>query len=516
VLDVADGKLLLEQTVTDADGDTDTASIDIGAAGIFKVEDDGPQLSADNLAIANVEGTFTGNFEIAVGSDVQTFAASFDSANALTWTNPRDGFSFLYDPATQTGTATFVDSNNTTQTFFTIKLNSDGTYDFNLVTPDPVTEESTGSLLAGISGGSGLESYTIDESRFGGQFKLVLTGSTDNGATAGTLTISSTDLGVNDNVMHGNKDDVLRFDVQQVNPDASVSSLTIHVATTAGWKEADQVSITVKYIEDADPQPATTQVWGSDQEVTFEFDPSKTVDYIDLTPVGNTSFKIDGVSMEYTTKVFPDDYEIGFTLIGDDADGDTASTDFSVAVNTIDSQTSTYTLTGTSEADSIYGTPGDDILVGEDGNDILIGGAGSDTITGGAGQDTIYLGLTTDADSIDGQTDTINFGQSDIASGPDTIYGFDTAAPAALGSGAGGDVLNISDLLSGTGVANLEDAVANNYISFTQDAVTGGTTVNVDTTGTGGNFQAVAILANVTFTDASEVQTMLQDNIQVV
>ncbi|MFA5712373.1 DUF5801 repeats-in-toxin domain-containing protein, partial [Mycolicibacterium sp.] len=41
-LDVAAGALLLEQTVTDADGDTDTASIDIGAAGIFKIEDDGP------------------------------------------------------------------------------------------------------------------------------------------------------------------------------------------------------------------------------------------------------------------------------------------------------------------------------------------------------------------------------------------------------------------------------------------------------------------------------------------
>ena len=138
----------------------------------------------------------------------QSFAASFNSANSLTWANPRDGFSFNYDTATQTGTATFNNGTGT-QTFFTVHLNSNGTYDFNLVTPDPVTVVNIDSLLAGIAGGSNLSSFTLPSSNFGGEFNLVLTGYENNGATNSTITISSASLGVGDNVMHGSKDDVL-------------------------------------------------------------------------------------------------------------------------------------------------------------------------------------------------------------------------------------------------------------------------------------------------------------------
>ncbi|HZX18771.1 MAG TPA: DUF5801 repeats-in-toxin domain-containing protein, partial [Pseudomonas sp.] len=42
VLALAEGALLLTQTVTDGDGDSDSASIDLGASGVFSFEDDGP------------------------------------------------------------------------------------------------------------------------------------------------------------------------------------------------------------------------------------------------------------------------------------------------------------------------------------------------------------------------------------------------------------------------------------------------------------------------------------------
>ncbi|SCW86089.1 type I secretion C-terminal target domain (VC_A0849 subclass), partial [Pseudomonas peli] len=42
VLALTEGALLLTQTVTDDDGDSDSASIDLGAAGVFSFEDDGP------------------------------------------------------------------------------------------------------------------------------------------------------------------------------------------------------------------------------------------------------------------------------------------------------------------------------------------------------------------------------------------------------------------------------------------------------------------------------------------
>ena len=43
------GSLLVQQTVTDADGDSDTAEVDV-SAGVFKIEDDGPSASVDGEA----------------------------------------------------------------------------------------------------------------------------------------------------------------------------------------------------------------------------------------------------------------------------------------------------------------------------------------------------------------------------------------------------------------------------------------------------------------------------------
>ncbi|WP_415755436.1 retention module-containing protein [Pseudomonas leptonychotis] len=56
VLSLADGVLLLTQTVTDGDGDSDSASIDLGAAGVFSFEDDGPlaELSAQPRELGTV------------------------------------------------------------------------------------------------------------------------------------------------------------------------------------------------------------------------------------------------------------------------------------------------------------------------------------------------------------------------------------------------------------------------------------------------------------------------------
>ncbi|MGJ0486183.1 MAG: retention module-containing protein [Methylomicrobium sp.] len=250
----------------------------------------------------------------------------------------------------------------------------------------------------------------------------------------------------------------------------------------------------------------------------------------DATDGTDGKFSLDSLQVLATNEGDPLYQSFDTTLT--DADGDTSSGSLDITfapaaaitgTSGDDDMTSFATagddiIYGGAGNDKLIGGEGNDTLMGDSGNDILFGGSGSDALMGGAGHDAIYLGQDMGANTnlIDGQTDTIEFGLGDIGSGPDNIYGFDTAAPAALGSGAGGDVLNISDLLSGTGVSSLGDAVANHYVSFTQDAATGGTIVNVDTTGTGSSFQEVAVLTNVTFTDASQMQTLLQDNIQVV
>ncbi|MCF5841818.1 DUF5801 repeats-in-toxin domain-containing protein, partial [Aeromonas veronii] len=50
VLSVDEGVLTLVQTVTDADGDRASASVDLGANDVFRFEDDGPSISAGSAA----------------------------------------------------------------------------------------------------------------------------------------------------------------------------------------------------------------------------------------------------------------------------------------------------------------------------------------------------------------------------------------------------------------------------------------------------------------------------------
>src|SRR5690606_27329601 len=82
------------------------------------------------------------------------------------------------------------------------------------------------------------------------------------------------------------------------------------------------------------------------------------------------------------------------------------------------------TLDGGAGDDILEGGDGDDLLIGSLGDDVLNGGAGSDLMTGGAGRDEFVF------DSV-------------AAGDHDTITDF------SLGSD--GDVLNVSDLLSGLG-----------------------------------------------------------------
>ncbi|HUP93820.1 MAG TPA: hypothetical protein VM164_02850, partial [Burkholderiales bacterium] len=394
--------------VTDADGDRVENLLTAGDFSIT-VQDDVPTISAGNVAIPNVVGIYEGEYSFSVGSDSQTFVNSF-APGSLVWANPRAGYELEYDAGLSTPTSQIYHGtyNNGANTFFTVMVNADGTYDFALVTADPVKITTLPSLLTGIAGGSNLPSYTIDSSVFDGQFDLVLTGYT-GAHTADTLTISSTDLGVGDNVMHGRKDDVLRFDPQQIaGSNSTFSSLTIHVAKTAGWDPTDSVDVRVHYTSGADT--TATQVWGSDQEVTLNFDLTRIVDWVEINPTGDASFKIDGVALSYTTREFPNDYQLNFQLSGSDADQDTAAASFTVAVNTTD--TSTYTVEGTAGDDHVYGTTGSDVLLGGGGNDVLIydpadllgtaatvydGGAGTDMLRFAASGQTLNLTTLNDA-----------------------------------------------------------------------------------------------------------------------
>lgn len=145
-------------------------------------------------------------------------------------------------------------------------------------------------------------------------------------------------------------------------------------------------------------------------------------------------------------------------------------------------------LYGEAGNDDLRGGDGIDYLYGGDGNDFIHGGAGDDIITGGSGRDKIYGGAG---------SDTFVYLSTDV-DGFDQIWDFE--------NGAGGDAVDISDLLSGY------DADTDDINDFVRSYLHGdGTVIQVDTDGTAGgdSFSSVVWLRTAGFT--GNVESMIAD-----
>ncbi|WP_352521955.1 MULTISPECIES: type I secretion C-terminal target domain-containing protein, partial [unclassified Mesorhizobium] len=450
---------------TDGDGDTATNSSTIDLGGNVRFADDGPSLSVDDIAVNRIAGAITsGHYDFAVGADDSTFAGSFGSG-ALAWTNKGDDFTFqLKSGTTATYEATY-DDGGTTKTFFEITIKDDGTYDFHLITAAPSLTVSSGSLFSGISGGSNLSSYTFAASNFGGAFSLVLTATKEDGNDAGsdpdpaTLTISSTELGINGNSIQEGFDETLRLDVQQQAgfQNSTLSSLSIGVASTGSLAAGDDFQIQVFYTNGTS---VTTPVnYDGSGTVSFDIDSSLTVDYVEFkATTNNVNFKITGISLEYTTTVDPADNVLQFQLTGKDGDGDTATDGFTVNVmagtdgnDTIATGSTDDQVSGGAGNDKLNGGAGNDLLFGGDGNDILIGGVGNDTLTGGTGVDQFRMATNTGMDTIkDFVVGTDKIGLLDTGStGTGSVNFVNTTGTSA------GNALNVSDFAIRASISSL-------------------------------------------------------------
>lgn len=140
------------------------------------------------------------------------------------------------------------------------------------------------------------------------------------------------------------------------------------------------------------------------------------------------------------------------------------------------------TLLGESGNDTLTGGLGNDILLGGDGNDLLIGGIGSDTLTGGAGKDTFKW-------------------MAGDAGGTDTIKDFTT--------GANGDVLDLSELLSGE---HADASTLDHYLTFAPGPGSGKSTLTIDLDGAGSGTTTHTILFdNVDLTAGKSNLQIIQD-----
>lgn len=206
--------------------------------------------------------------------------------------------------------------------------------------------------------------------------------------------------------------------------------------------------------------------------VLYVYDPANPV--ISITTALGQSLRIDFNAATYRyalQSTVADTASEVFTYTVADKDGDTVSSSLTLTVER------SLVTTGTSASDTLTAEDGlANLLFGRDGNDVLLGGLaddhldggnGSDVLSGSAGHDTLIGGLGSDV-----------FRWSLGDAGPDaahravdTIKDFNVAAPAA-----GGDVLDLRDLLVGENTGNLS-----NYLNFETSGSS--TVIRVSTTG---------------------------------
>jgi VCBS repeat-containing protein len=196
-----------------------------------------------------------------------------------------------------------------------------------------------------------------------------------------------------------------------------------------------------------------------------------------------------------------------FNVTGTDALGHSTN-EFLSVVNSADMFTGTAgndtltTLTGNGNANVLSGGAGNDVLDGGAGNDMLIGGAGNDTMTGGTGADVFSWSLA-DRGTV-GTPAT------------DTITAFGTASFAA-----GGDVLDLRDLLVGESHTGANAGNLANYLHFSYNSGTNTTTVNVQSQGAGVDQIITLQSADLTLggtltTDQQIIQNLLNNGKLVV
>jgi Domain of unknown function (DUF5801)/RTX calcium-binding nonapeptide repeat (4 copies) len=506
-------QLLVTQTITDADGDHASASLDVGTLAFFQIQDSGPTIAAHdptsmafNMSSTVASAPVSGSYDFNVGTDTATFGISFGASTALKWNGMPSGYSFEQTDATWNGSTdhnlawTAYDDKHVAQ--FQVTLDDSGHYQFQLLAATGPQITSTGNLMAAITGGSNLPYYNIDASNFGGAFTLQIDG-TVRGSNS-TVTISNTELGVAGNTIQSNEKLVLNVLPQTGYEDASLSKLYLSMANTGSIKVGDSFSYQITYSDGSttaqinefvQAEPGNPSAPGT---VVFDnFDPSKVVSSI-LIWAPNATWKVDGISVDYYKNISANDNTYDFTLTGRDGDGDTAAANFAVTVGV-----------GTAGDDTLRGGASDNVISGGAGNDNIFGGAGNDTIDGGDGNDTIQGGIGNDTLTGGLGADVFKWTLGDVGTvgtpAIDTVKDFQ--------AGTGGDALDLRDLL------DLNGATAGN--GWSGDLVAMATALKgfVQITDTGTSLQLVIDTNGLTTADGAltsnqgKVQTIVLEGI---
>jgi VCBS repeat-containing protein len=205
-------------------------------------------------------------------------------------------------------------------------------------------------------------------------------------------------------------------------------------------------------------------------------------DVVSLTGWNANALEITNAGVNSATLIFT-----ATTLVGTDSQSTVQYLNIVNGTSLLNGSAGADTLNGTATADLLSGGAGADVLNGGTGNDRLLGGAADDILNGNAGDDVL--------DGGDGADHLVGGAGSDRMSGGlgADVYEWRLADAGAAGAppvdrisdfnvaavGAGGDVLDLRDLLQG----ETASATLDRYLDFDTISVPGSTVIHVSSSG---------------------------------
>ncbi len=475
-----------DQTHADAGGNntlTDTVAVSVAGIGGTSATSDVTITIVDDVpAIQFIESKIVDNVSTSHGG-VWSFAPGADGLARieLSLTNEEDvsyikSSSSVYDANTGTATYTAFFDEGGTQPYFTVTLNPDGTYQFEVISAVPsITIKDESSFKDGSIGGNPTAIYleqiiaAKDPGAPPPQTDIKFTGNSNwtsgtNLGTSTTVNSNNNGLGVGSAQTLDNKESItLQFlvgDGGNTNTHPSTIRGVDHIEIdflegSAGKQMPASYSVyVITYDENGGVISQGTQ---SILNGTLTIESDELIYGVSIVNTGNKGLIVSGATTSVTTSIeSPVDVELSFNVNVVDGDGDTASQGFDIVIDADDGHSATL--------ESSF--DGYNMLTGGPGDDILIGGPGQNTLTGGAGDDTFVI----DASSA----------SPDLA---DIIMDY----------GDGNDIVDLTELLGGTGAS---ETTLDNYVHIAESETGApqGFALQVDTGGTGANFVTVAYL----------------------
>ena len=408
--------ITIQLSVTVADNDDDTASQS------FQVtfDDDIPVINSitDAIVVNQPVQVVNGTYDASVGADELDFLglvlrdnADYDIIGVVNGVTQVDvtvdgkSFSFFFtvteNKVSEGGDGSvefkaFFDSGDPDgSAFFTLTVNPDGTYVFELFDNEVLAEiELTGS---DFGGGGPVAELSVDSvltiTARNGDPSLINPSNKGLGVAGGGNQDQNMDPGEAIVFTFANPQTQVSFNLTKWTGGGGTATITLTFGGITGTAvlTIDSASgnnfRTVQIIQDPNLTLNTFFVDDANDTVFVNFEFSE----LDVEYTSSTSetigFNIDNLGFDAEVTIEGMDLDFGLSVT--DMDGDTDTLDDNLTIELVGNGVEDgLTLTGTNDGQILVGGTGPDVIGGGGGDDILIGNGGDDTLTGGADADT--------------------------------------------------------------------------------------------------------------------------------